>query len=79
MAAPKSRDSIIKKKTIKVKFAVYTRNNGDGSSSPSFFKSVEAAEKYAENDDERNCDDVEMHTLEFDLDGNLLTPEPTRD
>jgi hypothetical protein len=63
-------------KRIKATVWVYMKNNGDGSASPCFFNSEDAAEKYAENDDERYCEDIDRHTLEFDENGNLLTPNP---
>jgi hypothetical protein len=66
-------------KRIKATFWVYLLNCGDGSSRPLFFSSEEAAEKYAENDDERHCEDIVQETLEFDENGNLLTPDPARD
>ena len=55
------------KKTIKVKFAVYIRNGGDGSASAQFFRDAELAEQAAERDDERFGDDVESHELVIDL------------
>lgn len=64
---------------MKVKFWMYIANNGDGSCSAKFFRSEANAEKYASGDDERNCDDIYAKTLEFDDEGNLLTPEPIRD
>lgn len=62
-------------KVIKVKIWVYMQNNGDGSGSPKFFNSSEAAEKYAEDDNERMCEDIDCHTLEIDENGNLLNPD----
>lgn len=64
---------------MKVKFAMYIANCGDGSCVVKFFRNEENAEKFASKDDERYCDDVYSKTLEFDDEGNLLTPEPTRD
>ncbi len=61
---------------VKVKFWYYMQNNGDGSASPLFFNSEKAAEAYAENDNERYCDDISFEELEFDIGGNLLTPNP---
>lgn len=69
-----------KPKTVKVKFGYYVQNNGDGSASVLFFKNAENAEAYAGDDDERFTDgDTGEETLEFDLDGNLLTPERTKE
>jgi len=53
---------------LKVKFAVYVQNNGDGSASARFFSNVELAEKAAEEDNERFCEDIETHELEINLD-----------
>ena len=62
-------------KTTKVKFATYALNGGDGSVIIKFFPTASDAEKYAEErgDDERYCEDIDSHELEFDEDGNLLT------
>lgn len=49
-------------------------SNGDGSASALFFKSEKGAEKYAEKDDERFCDDIYSKELEFDENGVLLNP-----
>ena len=54
---------------------IYNRNNYDGSSSACFFKSESDAEKYAEEDTERFCDDINSHTFEFDENGVLLNPD----
>lgn len=64
------------KQTIKVNFWIYTQNLGDGSCGNKFFRSEDSAEKYASYDDERMCDDINKYSLEFDLEGNLITPEP---
>jgi hypothetical protein len=62
--------------SIKVKFGYYVQNNGDGSASVLFFKNEANAEAYAGDDDERFTDgDTGEKTLEFDEEGNLLTPE----
>lgn len=55
---------------------VHISSNGDGSASALFFSTEEAAEKYASHDDERFCDDIYKKTLEFSLDGELVTPNP---
>jgi hypothetical protein len=61
---------------MKVKFGYYVQNNGDGSASVLFFKNLANAEAYAGDNDERFTDgDTGEKTLEFDEDGNLLTPE----
>lgn len=61
---------------MKVKFGYYVQNNGDGSASVFFFKNQANAEAYAGDDDERFTDgDTGEQTLEFDEEGNLLTPE----
>lgn len=57
---------------MKTRVWIYMQNNGDGSSSPIFFRSEENAEKYASNHYERNCDDIDWHDLEFDENGLLL-------
>ena len=62
--------------TIKVKVWVHIHNLGDGSAAAMFFSSEAAAEKYASHDDERYCDDVYEKELEFDLNGNLVSPDP---
>lgn len=59
---------------MKVKFWLYMSSNGDGSVSALFFKSEKDAEKYAEKDDERFCDDIYSKELEFDENGVLLNP-----
>lgn len=64
---------------MKVKLWYFIKNCGDGSCVPKFFKSKKAAENYAEFFDERFCEDVDSVTLEFDDDGNLVTPEPQID
>lgn len=58
--------------TIKVKFYTWACNQGDGSVVVRFYNSRESAEKAAENDEERYCDDIDSHTLEFDRSGNLI-------
>lgn len=63
-------------KTISVKFWIHISSNGDGSASALFFDSEEAAEKYAAHDDERFCEDIYKKSLEFTLDGKLVTPNP---
>lgn len=55
------------RKTKKIKFAVYTQNNGDGSASARFFKNEKLAEKVAERDDERFCEDIATHELVIDM------------
>lgn len=65
-----------KPQTIKAKFWIYMSNQGDGSAVAKFFSSEVAAEKYASHDDERFCEDIYSKTLEFDLDGNLVGPDP---
>lgn len=62
--------------TIKTKFWVYLKNLGDGSVAARCFKSEKSAERYASFDNERYSDDVYEKSLEFDLEGNLVTPEP---
>ena len=64
---------------IKAKFWYYIQNAGDGSCYPKFFKTLASAKEYASYDNERYCDDIEFKELEFDLEGNLLTPEPEID
>ncbi|TSC83268.1 MAG: hypothetical protein G01um101419_98 [Parcubacteria group bacterium Gr01-1014_19] len=56
-----------KRKMAKVKFAVWTQNNGDGSAGPRFFATEELAEEVAEKDDERFCDDICTMELKIDL------------
>lgn len=57
-------------------FWLYIQNLGDGSCTVKFFKSKRAAEKYAAYDNERFCDDIYYRSLEFDNEGNLISPEP---
>ena len=64
---------------MKITFAVYMRNNGDGSGSPMFFRDEASAEKYAENHDERMCEDIEMHTIEVDANGQLVMDDEEKD
>lgn len=59
--------------TVKTKFWAYHKNNGDGSVSSFFYPSREAAEKEADTDDERYCDDISFYELEFDMQGNLVS------
>jgi hypothetical protein len=59
--------------TIKVKFWTYALNCGDGSVFVKFYPTLEAAKAIADKDNERYCDDIDQHELEFDLQGNLLT------
>lgn len=66
------------KKSITVEFWVYINNNGDGGASALAFDSEAAAEEYASHDDERYTDDIYKKTLEFSLDGKLVTPNPVR-
>lgn len=63
----------------KAKFVVYLENGGDGSARVFFFKSRASAEQYAAPDDERFAEDISAKELEFDEQGDLLTPEPIRD
>lgn len=65
-------------KTIKTCIWIYTQNLGDGSVAARCFDSQEVAEDYASYDNERSNDDIDFIDLEFDLDGNLLTPNPKR-
>lgn len=65
--------------TIKVRLWTYIKNFGDGSYGIRFFKTKDAAETYASYDDERCCDDINLYELEFDLEGNLITPDPEID
>lgn len=57
---------------MKVTFYSYMQNGGDGSAFPKFFSTREAAEAYAESDDERFCDDIEIVNLIIDDNGKLL-------
>jgi hypothetical protein len=61
---------------MKATIWIYSQNNGDGSASPVVFGSREAAEAYAEPDDERFGEDIKSVGLEFDEQGKLLTPDP---
>lgn len=61
--------------TIKVKFATYIQNMYDGAACVRYFRTEQEAESFAAKDDERYCDDISTQTLEFDLEGNLLTKE----
>jgi hypothetical protein len=59
---------------MKVKFATYVVNGGDGSAYVKFFPTMEAALAVASKDDERfdDADDVQWRELEFDDKGNLI-------
>jgi hypothetical protein len=59
---------------MKVTIWIYIENLGDGSCAARITDSEESAEKLAENDDERFCDDIYSKTLEFDDNGKLLNP-----
>jgi hypothetical protein len=61
---------------MKVKFWVYMENLGDGSAAARIFSSKKAAEKYADHDDERYCDDIYQEEIEVDDKGKLTTPDP---
>jgi hypothetical protein len=63
---------------MKFKVWVFMDNLGDGSCAARFFKSKEAATKYAEQNDyngERFSDDIYSHIFEFDENGDLLNGE----
>jgi hypothetical protein len=59
-----------KKKAIKLRFAVYLANGGDGSAIPHFFATEEQAQARADRDREEYgesfTDDVVMHEFEID-------------
>ena len=57
---------------MKVQLYLYIQNMGDGSCSVKFFNSRESAEKFAEPDDERFCEDIYPKTLELDENGKLI-------
>lgn len=66
--------------TLKINLGIYVRNNGDGSGSVSFFRNSEDAEKAAEGDDERYCDDTYDHTIEVYADtGELVMDDAERE
>lgn len=54
---------------------VYISNSCDGSNSLRFFDTEDAAEAYAESDEERNCEDIKKIDLLFNDDGYLIKPE----
>ncbi len=57
MASPRKTDkkpgTAKAAKAVKVKFAIYIQNQGDGSASALFFKNEKQAERFAERDGER--------------------------
>ncbi len=53
-------------KNIVVNFWTYARNMGDGDVSVYCFNTREQAEKFAEPDDQRSCEDIEEHVLQLD-------------
>jgi hypothetical protein len=55
-------------KTLRVLFATYVKNNGDGSVSVQFYPDEETAELVAEKHDERFGEDIRSHELEIDAD-----------
>lgn len=59
-------------KPIKVHLWIRICNSGDGSAYARFFKSQEEAEKDAEGDNERFCDDIYDKYFEVDFNGNIL-------
>lgn len=61
----------------KLDFWFYIQNAGDGSAYVRFFNSEADAEAYAENDDERYCDDICQESLEFDSKTGKLTNPTT--
>lgn len=68
-----------KPNTLTVKFWIYVRNLGDGSTALYFFNKCSEAESFAEQDDERYCDDVYQKTLKVDLDTGKLLDIPIKD
>jgi hypothetical protein len=68
------------KKTIKVKFATYVQDLGDGSSAVRFFPTMKEAERFFKKDEDKgytccNPENLNTYELEFDMNGNLLTKE----
>ncbi len=64
---------------IKIKFAYYLRNGGDGSASLMIFPDEEDAESFASSDDERLCDDIGTCTFLFDEKrGEIVQPPLTK-
>ena len=53
---------------VKIKFAIYLRNTGDGGVSASFYANTKLAEEAAEKDDERFGDDIQKHSIVVNLD-----------
>lgn len=64
---------------MKIKFWTYIENLYDGSCAIRFFNSEEEAEAYAEKDDERFCDDINVKELEIDPVTLKLMKVNTRD
>jgi hypothetical protein len=61
---------------IKVKLWVYTESGGDGSVIVRHFNSAEEADAFAENDEDRFCEDIYAVELQIDeLTGKLLNPD----
>lgn len=75
-AKPKTK--VATPKGLKITFAVYVANQGDGSASARIFPDEETAEKFASKDDERYCDDISSMTIFVDDKGNLLPPPETK-
>lgn len=59
---------------IKITFAVYVCNAGDGSAYAKIFTNEEEAEKFASKDEERFCDDISTYVIYVDKEGRLLPP-----
>ena len=59
---------------MRITFWTYVQNCGDGSNYVCYFNSREDAETFAENDNERYCDDITQHTMEVDENGKILNP-----
>lgn len=57
---------------MKVKFTIFIENQGDGSVRARFFRTETEAEQFAQEDDERFCEDIQVVELEFDERGLLV-------
>ncbi len=55
-----------KKGTLRIKFAVYIGNGGDGSANVQFFPTTKIAEKVAKKKDERFDEDIREHEFVVD-------------
>lgn len=58
-----------------VKFWTYVEDLGDGSACTRVFSSEKKADKFMSFEDCPIADNLEMHELEFDDQGHMITPD----